>query len=310
MRHLFAWGLLAALALPARADIVDGGNLQIGGQGLFGGTVTVQGNALGVAGSVSATSATLSATGAQTYALTTSSGIHMTNGKLKLDSGGMIEWPDGTKSTTAAGGGGGDAVLNATQTFSGANTFTATTTIGSATGGLTIPQGTTCTGIACRVAYSSGTYNSFSFVIQEAKTYHLEYTFSLASGTSSQYSTFRCFINGDTTSSNYLQYQVGYPVAYNINSNSYGMWGLDNCGTGAVNASDYTSGFFKINTAPGVSNRLTAIGAWTNTCQTQSYVQTAQSSMQYKGTGPWTLTCNPYVGAGWNHEAILYQVGK
>lgn len=124
MRNFLAWSLLTALALPARADIIDSGYLQVGGQGIFGGTVTVQGNALGVAGSVSATSATLSATGAQTYALTTSSGIHMVNGKLKLDSGAMIQWPDGSTSTTAASaGGGGNAVLSATQTFSGANTF-------------------------------------------------------------------------------------------------------------------------------------------------------------------------------------------
>lgn len=101
MRGFLAAALLWALALPAKADIVDGGSLQIGGQGLFGGTVTVQGNALGVAGGVSATSASLSGSGAQIYSLTTSSGIHVINGKLKLDSGAMIQWPDNTVSTTA-----------------------------------------------------------------------------------------------------------------------------------------------------------------------------------------------------------------
>lgn len=100
MRTLLAWGLLAALALPARADIVDSGSLTIGGQGVIGGTFTVQGNALGVAGSISATSATLSGSGAQVYSLTTSSGIHMVNGILKFESGTMIQWADGSVSTT------------------------------------------------------------------------------------------------------------------------------------------------------------------------------------------------------------------
>lgn len=121
MNNFLAWGLLATLALPARADIVDSGYLQVGGQGIFGGSVTVQGSSLGVAGHFSATSATLTATGAQAFTLTTSSGIHMVNGKLKINSGAMVEWPDGTTSVSA--GGGGNAVLNATQSFTGANTF-------------------------------------------------------------------------------------------------------------------------------------------------------------------------------------------
>lgn len=115
-RHLFAWGLMAALAVPARADIVDSGSLQIGGQGQFGGTVTVQGNALGVAGAVSATSVTLSGSGANVYSLTASSGIHIINGKLKLDAGAMIEWADGTTSVSSAASGG--SVAYATMTIS------------------------------------------------------------------------------------------------------------------------------------------------------------------------------------------------
>lgn len=146
---IFAWGLLAALAVPARADIVDGGNLQIGGQGVFGGTLTVQGNALGVAGSISATSATVSGTGAQAYALTTSSGIHILNGKLKLDSGAMIQWPDGTTSTTAAGGS-GNAVASSTFVYlcggdqtpsAGQNTQASAATVTNSTSSLTFSMG-------------------------------------------------------------------------------------------------------------------------------------------------------------------------
>lgn len=49
--------VLLALALvgTARADISDSGNLTIGGQGIIQGTMTVQGNALGVGGSITAT---------------------------------------------------------------------------------------------------------------------------------------------------------------------------------------------------------------------------------------------------------------
>lgn len=52
-------------------------------------------------------------------------------GLLKLTSSG-IQWADGTISTTASsnGGGSGDAVLSATQTFSGANTFVSSITVG------------------------------------------------------------------------------------------------------------------------------------------------------------------------------------
>ncbi len=59
--------------------------------------------------SVSASSAALSATGSSIYALTSSTGIHVLNGRIKLESGSYVEWADGTKSTTATSGGGGGA---------------------------------------------------------------------------------------------------------------------------------------------------------------------------------------------------------
>lgn len=120
MRGFQAAALLGLLALPAKADIVDSGSLQIVGQGIIGGTMTVQGNALGVAGSVLATSATLSGTGAQVYSLTTSSGIHLINGKLRFEAGGMIEWADLTKSTTASAGASGP-IFNSTSVIRTAN---------------------------------------------------------------------------------------------------------------------------------------------------------------------------------------------
>lgn len=145
MRTLLAWGLLAALALPARADIVDSGSLIIGGQGIIGGTFTVQGNAMSVAGSVSATSATLSGTGNNVFSLTTSSGIHLVNGVLR--------WPDGSTSTTASSGGGGsgNAVLAGTQTWTGSNTFAGsiyTSTMTGIVGGAVLVASASVSGVA------------------------------------------------------------------------------------------------------------------------------------------------------------------
>lgn len=101
MRMLRVGGILVALALPANADIVDSGNLIIGGQGVIGGTMTVQGNAFSVGGS------TFSVAG----------GSVTLGGRLNAAASG-IKWADGTTTTT-----GGNAVLSATQTFSGVNTF-------------------------------------------------------------------------------------------------------------------------------------------------------------------------------------------
>lgn len=86
MKTSLILGILAIAVLPAHADVVDPGFLHIGGQGVFGGTVTIQGS------------------GAEGYSLTTSSGIHIKGGKLKFDSGSMIEWPDGKTSATPMGG--------------------------------------------------------------------------------------------------------------------------------------------------------------------------------------------------------------
>lgn len=87
MKTSLILGILAIAVLPVHADLVDPGILHIGGEGIFGGTVTIQGS------------------GAQGYSLTTSSGIHIRGGRLKLDSGSVIEWPDGKTSATASGGG-------------------------------------------------------------------------------------------------------------------------------------------------------------------------------------------------------------
>jgi hypothetical protein len=61
-----------------------------------------------VTGGVYAASATFTA-GAETipYAITTTTGIHMTGGYLKMEQGAGIRWADGTTSTSAAGAGGG-----------------------------------------------------------------------------------------------------------------------------------------------------------------------------------------------------------
>lgn len=313
MRNFLAWSLLTALALPARADIIDSGYLQVGGQAIIGGTATVQGNALGVAGSVSATSATLSGTGAQTYALTTSSGIHMVNGKLKLDSGAMIQWPDGTTSTTAASaGGGGNAVLSATQTFSGSNTFTATTTLGGTGGGLTVADGTTCTGIACRVAYASGTAPTFSFVIPlSTATYEWHYSISITSGSTANPSAVSCTVNGVATQANYFQAGTTYPNGRSLNNQESVAYFSAYWGNGAViSATDSTRGRYTFESVRAHPARLMGTGTAAFSVGAQTGIETGYYAILFKGSAPWTFTCAPYVGYGWAWESLLYEVGR
>ena len=119
--------LLALMAVvpSARADVSDSGNLSIGGNGVIFGSMTV-------IGPIAASSVTLSSSGAGAYDLTTSTGIHVLSGAIRMESGAYIKWFDNSTSTTASSGGGGsgNVVLSATQTFSGANTFTSSVTIG------------------------------------------------------------------------------------------------------------------------------------------------------------------------------------
>lgn len=100
--------LTLVLAVSARADVSDSGNLTIGGQGVIQGTMTVQGSAFSVGG------ATFSVAG----------GSITMGGRLNAAAAG-IKWADGTTSTTSSSGAGaGNAVLSATQAWSGANAFT------------------------------------------------------------------------------------------------------------------------------------------------------------------------------------------
>ena len=102
MRLLWAFlGLL--MALPAYADISDSGSMTIGGQAIVSGSMTVT-------GAVGAASMTVTASGAGVYSITSSSGIHLIGGKLKLEPGTYLEWPDGKTSTTSSSGGGGNSV--------------------------------------------------------------------------------------------------------------------------------------------------------------------------------------------------------
>lgn len=106
-----AFGLAAA---SVRADVSDSGSLTIGGTGVIQGTMTVQGSAFSVGGAT----------------FTVAGGSVTLSGRLNVSAAG-IKWADGTVSVSSAGGGGGNAVLTATQTWSGANTFASSVTIGS-----------------------------------------------------------------------------------------------------------------------------------------------------------------------------------
>lgn len=84
-----------------------------------------------VTAAITASSATLTASGTNIYTLTSSSGIHVLNGKIKLDSGAFLEWPDGSVSKSAS--------ASAISTFTKFTTdYTTTNTTWTAVPGSTI----------------------------------------------------------------------------------------------------------------------------------------------------------------------------
>lgn len=99
MKRLILLPLVLGLAISARADVSDSGNLTIGGTGVIQGTMTVQGAAFSVGGT------TFSVAG----------GNVTLGGRLNAAAAG-IKWADGTTSTTASSGGGG-AVAASTFTI-------------------------------------------------------------------------------------------------------------------------------------------------------------------------------------------------
>ena len=103
MRILLA-ALLSAVALSARADLSDSGNLTIGGQAVVAGTMTVQGSQFSVGG------ATFSVAG----------GSVTLGGRLNAAAAG-IKWADGTTSTTAFSNSAGGASFVSTYVYIGAN---------------------------------------------------------------------------------------------------------------------------------------------------------------------------------------------
>lgn len=93
MKMLSLLLLAVGLAVPALADISDSGSLAMDGNGVFGGTVTVQ--------------------GAAPYSLVTSSGI-------KIQGGGLT-FPDGSVSTTASTSNGQISVSSSATILVGGN---------------------------------------------------------------------------------------------------------------------------------------------------------------------------------------------
>jgi hypothetical protein len=113
MRTMTAAFLLFSLASSARADISDSADLNLGGQAVIAGTVTVKGSAFSVGG-----------------ATFTVLGGSVTVGGLFKPSTLGIRWADGSTSTSAYSSVGGDMLLAATQTVSGTKVFSSSITVG------------------------------------------------------------------------------------------------------------------------------------------------------------------------------------
>lgn len=91
------------ISSPVYALDVNGESV-LRGQTVVGSSLTVQGSE-----GVRASSGNFTGTGASVYSITSSSGLHLLNGRTKLESGAFIEWADGTTSTTSSSGSTGSA---------------------------------------------------------------------------------------------------------------------------------------------------------------------------------------------------------
>lgn len=211
-------------AVSARADLSDSGNLTIGGTGVIQGTMTVQGAEFSVGGT------TFSVAG----------GSVTLGGRLNAAAAG-IKWADGSTSTTAsAGGGSGNVVLTATQTFSGVNTFTSTTTFGPSGRSNVLDYSRVTKGVWSVVSYSSFTAASTVTFTNINPTY--SHRFTLRSHQSGANGFYLLRFNDDSTVGRYAWNVTGqrqenntagysdwnsgasadyFPLQSVVNSNSY-----------------------------------------------------------------------------------------
>lgn len=219
----------------------------------------------------------------------------------------VLAW-DGSKWTPTAAAS-GNVIANANNAFTGSNTHAGNETqLAGST--FTFNQGARPIGIAGRVAYSSGTLGYFSFVMQASTTYNLSWSISIASGTTSN-AVMRCTVNGDATAANYFgAIGAGYPNGYNSsNVGAVAYFDVFEVLGGANQVGSAGQGNLQIMTVPHY-NIMSMTGTITTLVTPASNMNINTFGGYYKGAGPWTLTCFPTAGLGWEHEAILYEVGK
>jgi len=199
---------------------------------------------------------------------------------------------DGTCQTTAASSGG-------SQTIPSGST-------------LTITQGGYCVGIGCRVGYSSGTANSFSFVFSATTTYQFIFNVTQTSGSLTA-DIIHCTINGDSTAGHFYENGQAYPNAYAYNNNGgTARWDFCSCGGGTQSAHDSCTVSLVLTSDTSLPNDLSGVGLIRNTCQGRTIQQSQPVSLTYNGSSnPFTITCSAAAtGVGIIYDALLYQTGK
>ena len=183
---------------------------------------------------------------------------------------------------------------------------------GSVTAGSFVGSGAGLTGLPATNAsyYSSGTANSFSFVLQDSTTYDVSFKLAVTSGTNSTNSTFICTVNGDATASSYHQFAAQSPNSYSINNAGGGLasFGLNVCGGSAVTNGDSMTGEFHFQ---GASGRLMGSAVTSQTCASGAGANggVAYMSTIYMLAGPWTVKCWPLSTIGWHHEVNVRILG-
>lgn len=178
-------------------------------------------------------------------------------------------------------------------------------------GALTISPGAVCSGIACRVGYSSGTANGWSFVVASSAALDMSFAVYYTTGGITARDLMVCVINGDATAghyySNYFGQDQNTSQVYNgINA----FYPLGGCGTGAPSAGDATFGVLHISSYLGFNFLNFNLNAGSS-CANRTRNSPSSGSGWYVGAAPYTITCRPNGAAqGISYEAILYQVGK
>jgi hypothetical protein len=172
---------------------------------------------------------------------------------------------------------------------------------------------TSCTGIGCRIDWSSGAAQGFSFTIPPSSgTYTWSFRSYLTTGTVTPVDgVYKCVVssngqtNIDTTVTHYYQNWESFPNSHNLNNikttANFRFWYTAG---GAVAATDFTNDEFTIQ---ATSAAFTATGTENHSYSTWGTIESNKGGFGYRGLGPWLIYCAPQTtGFGVDYDTKLW----